>query len=196
MRWWLSFSTSKCEKINVKRSEMITEEELETAIFSIKQQVLSKPILLKPLQDKQRRLLALNQTVEQLNASNDRQSIVRNIHLKSTPNVMDWTKNYFEQKNALKTQFSNAIHPLDCVDIITFFLALEKEFAAHFEGYDWTLEQPVFGKELDAMSFIRFLQEQQVLGRKTLSELNDCKSELPSLFLLDLKRLSLLKNYL
>lgn len=173
------------------------EDAFELALFDIRQFVVSKPVLLKTFQSRQVRIAKLREAFQTLGGEEPAFPPVSSVDFQPSAEVSEQFRRYHAAKNELKRQLSHAANSEQMEQLIQAFIELERAFVAPFSDYsDWTAREVLISKEPDSMLVLSFLREQAEKGLKTLEDLYKNRNNLPAELVLELKRLSLHKNYL
>lgn len=186
-------------RIFLKLSDGVDPEDgFEEQVFAIRQFVLSKPTLLKTFQQKQQQLSRLEEAYLILGGITEKPvKPIPDIDLTPLAETEWHLMQYHRKKNELRQKIASSLIVGELVALIERMIDLERVLASPFSGFtDWTEEVPVIGRDMDAMQLLRDVRAQSEKGRKTVSQLWEKRHDLPVAMLLELKRLSLLQNYL
>lgn len=176
--------------------DLALEDAFDDAVFEIRQFLLTKPTLLKTFQQKQKKLAQLLEAYEALGGAPAKEQKAVPVLDFAPLNELEWhLMQYHKAKNELKQRVA-AASIMELIVVVDRLIELERMLIMPFSEPDWTDEMPVIGRDMDAMLMQRELKTQSAWGRSTLAELWEVRNELSPAFLLELKRLSLLKNYL
>ncbi len=171
------------------------QDAFENAVFTIKKELISKPLLKQtaaPRMKKLKELAEIESCVEFSESKNvDFQPI-----LKAESNVMNLWIAYQADKNLWKQKISECNSVSNLIEIINNGLLMELHYSSQFPAFDWTDEKPVFGSEPDVMMVQKQLIKAADASLLTFELLYKCKNHLNSKLLLALKRLSLLPKFL
>lgn len=169
---------------------------LEQELFELKKDILTKPLLFKPLQTKKKRLLLLKTIAETYLVTEKTDSPIGSFLFEKSTKPLGLWKAYMQDKNEWKRLFSVAISPAYLLDLLSKGLEIELHYTQQFPAIDWIEEQPVFGVEPDPMPIQKGLLFAAEQGWDSFELLESHKSELDKALLLGLKRLSLQIKFL
>lgn len=174
------------------------KDAFEEQVFVIRQFILSKPTLLKTFQQKQQQLRRLEEAFQTLGGIVDDQ-------VKFLPPIdvvplsePEWQlMQYHQKKNEIRQRIASTLSVSELIKLIECLIDLERILAEPFRNFaEWTEEMPVIGRDMDAMQLLRDIRAQAEKGLTSISQLWEKRADLPATMLLELKRLSLLQNYL
>ncbi len=174
--------------------EQLAHDAFEEELFQIKKKLIEKPLLRLTSKAKVKRLKELKELESILEIPVNFVN-TKNLVPVSVP-VSEWWKQYQEFKSYwLKSVFvsESASELLKC---IFFYFTQEKLFCDQIHGEDLHSETPLFGVKSDEMKLEKGFSLAEKLNLTSFEEIKQCKEEFSSEFLLSLKRLSLLPQYL
>lgn len=185
-----------CAFLNCDEDEL--DDSFEFALFEWKKNILQKPLLKLTLKSKLKSLDKLIEVHELLYSVLNQNESINVIFPQHGLTILEQVEKYSKLMSEYKTSFFNELNPLQLKIWIEKALEIERWNALFYESShdEWTAEDPIFGKLMDEVLYLKNLKEQQSLGRINLEQLNAVKEELPTQLRLDLKRLSLLSKYL
>jgi hypothetical protein len=169
----------------------------ELAIFDIKKQLLSKPLLYKTAQSRCKQLEQLASIQNQFELEDFAEKDLQfepEMKVDSNPLLL-WNA-YCNDRNAWKKLFLATQSPQSLIELINNGLKLELHYAQQFKCEAITDEKPLFGKDVDEMAVQRELAKVNDLGWNTFALLHENREAIDISLLLALKRLSLLSKFL
>jgi len=164
---------------------------MEVELFEIKQFFLSKPLLWLTATAKLKRLKEINSCLE-----NDTSTgIVFSVPEKPQVAPLAWWKAYSQFKTKLKNGIAQAQSPCALIQLIEAGLCLEAQYLELVPIVNVIEAQPVFGKEPDPMVLQHGFSLIAQLQLVSWEEIIKNKDKFTFDFLVALKRLSLLRQY-
>ncbi len=170
-------------------------EILENTLFELKQFLVSKPVLKLTFEAKAKKIEPFSIFEKELSIVSKEIDFPEINFDNEDTLLISWRK-YNEKKAFWKLSIQQSTSPKELISLIEWSLKLENAFAKLFVDLNFIDDTPVFGKALDEMFFtkeLKFASTQNIIFRKDIIEKNKLLS--PA-FLLAIKRLSLLPNYL
>lgn len=173
------------------------EDAFEHAVFTIRQQLIVGPALLKTTESRCKRLRSLQQAYATLTGE---ESVAEREELQPVrfPDTLpDLFTTYHQHKSELLRQLASTMKVERIVFLANALVSLERMLVTPFTRFsDWGDTEVTIGKEADPMRVLKLIREQVELGRKSVAELYENKNNLPSELVIVLKRLSLLHKFL
>lgn len=173
------------------------EEAFEEAVFTIRQQLIAGPVLLKTTESRCKRLQNLEEAWLTISGKQKMEQIVQAEKNILPDAVLERLTNYHQLKSSLLQKMGSTLE----VSVLKFLayelVELERLLCEPFSRFvEWGDVTVTIGKEPDPMPVLKLVREQAELGHTTIADLYENKNKLPTELLIALKRLSLLKNYL
>lgn len=173
------------------------EDAFENAVFTIRQQLIAGPVLLKTIESRCKRLRSLQQAYTVLTGEESVAATEQPQSVQLPETLPDLFTVYHQQKSALLSQLASTLNVDSIVFLANELIALERALIAPFTQFsDWGEAAVTIGKDADQMLVLQLVREQVELGRKSVNDLYENKNNLPSELVIVLKRLSLLHKFL
>lgn len=175
-------------------SEDEMQDGFDQEIFEIKQFLLQKPVLFLTSKSRVKRLNELSLIANYFGLNNEN---IHSIPFTLSSDLFSLTdlNAYLNWKAQWKTAVSSAISPNEIIARITESFATDLIVGNHLAKYQWMGDIPVIGQEPDPMLVRSFIQEATKNNWLTVKDWNKNQKLLDSAYILLLKRLSLLHNY-
>lgn len=185
-----------CVFLGIEHPEDV-EEAFEEAVFTVRQQLMAGPALLKTTESRCKRLQNLEEAWSTLTGKERTQTVFLPEERSLQEPVAELLATYHRHKSSILQKMSATLDVSTLQFLAVELIELERSLIKPFSAFpEWGDVAVTIGKESDPMPILKLVREQAELGRTTVAELYENKNKLPSELLIALKRLSLLKNYL
>jgi hypothetical protein len=170
-------------------------EALEIKLFTLKQEILQKP-LLEPLLRLRIDKLGVLLQIEETFFPRELDSTEFTIELELVDSVVENWKRYCKAKNLWRQVFMESNSARNMLKLLPVGVEIEKRFATSVPKLDYGGVDPVFGKEPDPMLLEKGFRKMELENLTTFQEVKNKAMLFDQEFLVSLDRLSLISKYM